>query len=263
GSIDLEILKRRENRDDFKDSIALRAGRMLQENFKKFAIGNRGDMLIRHQCELNKFRRVASNPSRELGYNQGTGDIQSDIRRRGPGESRETRIRQIEVCAPRSVRGRGSSEGDGRLAGQNEGPRETRLPPGAVRRGKQPLSSAVVAAADAPTTCACRARRLSSSSSSPSSSLPSTSSMVAPLPTGSPDILDEGCGVMGNWSCRNRLALSENEVKSNSLEICAGAIQVHCENQFDWKSMNVESTSQSLPCLSKAKEVICRNVLLR
>lgn len=42
-------------------------------------------------------------------------------------------------------------------------------PPGAARRGKQPLSSAVVAAADAPTTCACRARRLSSSSSSPSS----------------------------------------------------------------------------------------------
>lgn len=43
-------------------------------------------------------------------------------------------------------------------------------PPGAARRGKQPLSSAVVAAADAPTTCACRARRLSSSS--PSSSSP-------------------------------------------------------------------------------------------
>jgi len=42
-------------------------------------------------------------------------------------KSRETRIRQIEVCAPRSVRGRGSSEGDRRLAEQNEGPRETRL----------------------------------------------------------------------------------------------------------------------------------------
>ncbi|EGI58450.1 hypothetical protein G5I_13416 [Acromyrmex echinatior] len=133
GSIDLEILKRRENRDDFMDFVALRAGRMLQENFKKFATGNRDDMLIRHQCELNKFRRVvsgvitsqfrhkdntriptrcdeitlphhlayqihnafifdssvnelhladASNPSYELGYNPGTDDIQSDIRRR-------------------------------------------------------------------------------------------------------------------------------------------------------------------------------------
>ncbi|KYN05066.1 hypothetical protein ALC62_04054 [Cyphomyrmex costatus] len=187
--------------------------------------------------------------------------------RKRPGESRETRIRQIEVCAPRSIRGRGSSEGDGRLAGQNEGPRETRLPPGAVRRGKQPLSSAVVAAADAPTTCACRARRLSSSSSlSPSSS---SSSMVAPLPTGSPfgpscervipetvrerkDILDEGCGVMGNWSrWRNRLALCENEVKLHSLQTRARAIQVHCENQFDWKSMNDESTNPLLTLSSR------------
>ncbi|KYM87491.1 hypothetical protein ALC53_03390 [Atta colombica] len=102
------------------DFIALRADRMLQENFKKFATRNRGDMLIRHQCELNKFRRVVSgiitsqfrhkdntristrcdeitlpyhityqihnaalNPSCGLGYNSGTGDIQSDIRRRG------------------------------------------------------------------------------------------------------------------------------------------------------------------------------------
>lgn len=32
--------------------------------------------------------------------------------RKRPGESRETRIRQIEVCAPRSVRGRGGSEGE-------------------------------------------------------------------------------------------------------------------------------------------------------